>query len=409
MTATDLATSRRWPVISALGVVQIFAWGSSYYLLAPLAGPIAADTSWPLPWITGGLSLGLFVAGLASPRVGDAIRRRGGRPVLALSCGLLATGLMILAAAPVLPVFVAGWVVLGLGMGAGLYDAAFATLGGLYGREARSAITTLTLWGGFASTVCWPLSALFVAHLGWRGACIAYAAIQIGLCLPLILFVLPGNGRGAPKMPRAGTAGAALSAPERREFLTLMAIMVLAGLASTIIATHLLTLLQGRGMSMAEAVALGALIGPAQVAARLIEMASGGRHHPIWTLTCAAALSAFGLGLLAAGLPFVGAAIFLYGAGNGLFSITRGALPLALFGPERYGSLMGRLARPALIAQALAPIMGAVLLSVAGADLTLAVLALLAFAGITLVILLWNSVERQEPPRKPRRLEKRQP
>jgi len=156
----QLLADPRWPIISALGVVQIFAWGSSYYLLAVLAAPIAADTGWPLAWIVGALSLGLLAAGIVSPRVGDAIGQHGGRPVLAAACLLLAAGLVMLAAAPSLWVFVAGWVVLGLGMGAGLYDAAFATLGGYYGHSARSAITTLTLWGGFASTVCWPLSAV---------------------------------------------------------------------------------------------------------------------------------------------------------------------------------------------------------------------------------------------------------
>ncbi|VDC33992.1 Major Facilitator Superfamily protein [Pseudogemmobacter humi] len=392
MTAAGMPSVRRWPVISALGIVQIFAWGSSYYLLAVFAAPIAADTGWPLSWIVGGLSLGLFVAGLASPRVGEAIRRHGGRPVLALSSLLLSAGLLILATAPVLPVFVAGWVVLGIGMGAGLYDAAFATLGGIYGREARSAITTLTLWGGFASTVCWPLSALFIEHLGWRWSCAAYAAIQLGLCLPLILFVLPGNGRAAPA-PEDRHGPIRLSGPERRAYVTMMAIMVLAGLSVTIVSVHLLTMLQGRGLSLAEAVALGALIGPAQVTARLIEMASGGRHHPIWTLAGAVGLSAVGLVMLALGLPLVGAAIFLYAAGNGIFSIARGALPLALFGPDRYAPVMGRLARPSLVAQALAPALGAMLLSAAGTDLTLKVLALLAAANVALVLFLWKGID----------------
>ena len=343
MIVADAPTLRRWPVISALGIVQIFAWGSSYYLLAVFAGPISADTGWPLSWIVGGLSLGLFIAGIASPRVGEAIQHRGGRPVLALSSILLAAGLLVLATAPVLPVFVAGWIVLGLGMGAGLYDAAFATLGGIFGREARSAITTLTLWGGFASTVCWPLSALFIEHLGWRWSCVAYAAIQLGICLPLILFVLPGNGRTAAA-PADRQDAIRLSGTERRAYVTTMAIMVLAGLSVTIVSVHLLTMLQGRGLSLAESVALGALIGPAQVTARLIEMASGGRHHPIWTLAAAAGLSALGLVMLALGVPLVGAAIFLYAAGNGIFSIARGALPLALFGAERYALIMGRLA-----------------------------------------------------------------
>jgi len=392
MIAADAPTSRRWPVISALGIVQIFAWGSSYYLLAVFAGPVAAETGWPLSWIVGGLSLGLFVAGMASPRVGEAIRRDGGRPVLALSSILLAAGLLILATAPVLPVFLAGWIVLGIGMSAGLYDAAFATLGGIYGREARSAITTLTLWGGFASTVCWPLSALLIEHLGWRWSCVAYAGIQLGICLPLILFLLPGNSRAAPATAdRHGSIR--LTGPERRAYLTMTAIMVLAGLSVTIVSVHLLTMLQGRGLSLAEAVALGALIGPAQVTARLIEMAGGGRHHPIWTLAAAASLSALGLVMLALGLPLVGAAIFLYAAGNGIFSIARGALPLTLFGAERYALVMGRLARPSLIAQALAPTLGAMLISVAGTDWTLNVLALLALANITLVIFLWRGMD----------------
>lgn len=282
MIAADAPGARRWPVISALGIVQIFAWGSSYYLLAVFAGPIAAETGWPLSRVVGGLSLGLFVAGMASPRVGEAIRRHGGRPVLALSSILLAAGLLILATAPVLPVFVAGWIVLGIGMGAGLYDAAFATLGGIYGREARSAITTLTLWGGFASTVCWPLSALFIEHLGWRCSCAAYAAIQFGICLPLILFILPGNGRAAPA-PADRQGAIRLSGPERRAYLTMMAIMVLAGLSVTIVSVHLLIMLQGRGLSLAEAVALGALIGPAQVTARLIEMAGGITRSGHWS------------------------------------------------------------------------------------------------------------------------------
>lgn len=392
MIAADAPTLRRWPVISALGLVQIFAWGSSYYLLAVFAGPISADTGWPLSWIVGGLSLGLFIAGIASPRLGAAIQRHGGRPVLALSSILLAAGLLILATAPVLPVFVAGWVVLGVGMGAGLYDAAFATLGGIYGRDARSAITTLTLWGGFASTVCWPLSALFIEHLGWRWSCAAYAAIQLGICLPLILFVLPGKGRTAPA--EADRQGAIrLSGTARWAYLIMMAIMVLTGLSVTIVSVHLLTMLQGRGLSLAEAVALGALIGPAQVTARLIEMASGGRHHPIWTLAVAAGLSAVGLAMLALGLPLVGAAIFLYAAGNGIFSIARGALPLALFGAERYALIMGRLARPSLIAQAIAPTLGAMLLTTAGADWTLNVLAGLALANTALVIVLCRCID----------------
>ena len=191
-------TPSRIVIISVLGVTQIFAWGSSYYLPAVLAKPIAANTGWSLSWVVGGLSLGLLIAGLVSPWVGRAIARRGGRPVLAVSAGLLAAGLSTLALAHSLAAFMAAWLLMGLGMGAGLYDPAFATLGRLYGHGGRSAITMLTLFGGFASTVCWPLSAFLNAHLGWRGVCLVYAGFQLAVALPAYVFVLPRE----PQRPR---------------------------------------------------------------------------------------------------------------------------------------------------------------------------------------------------------------
>ena len=159
-----------------------------------LAQPIAADTGWSLGWVVGGLSVGLLAAGLVAPRVGRTIDAKGGRPVLIASSILLAVGLATLALAHSLPVYMFAWLLVGIGMGSGLYDAGFATLGRLYGRDARRAITTLTLWGGFASTVCWPLSAWLVEHFGWRGACAAYAAIHVLVSLPLHAFVVPGIG-----------------------------------------------------------------------------------------------------------------------------------------------------------------------------------------------------------------------
>ena len=159
--------------VTVLGLGQVFAWGATYYLPAVLARPIAQDTGWPLTWIVGALSLGTLVSGLAAPAVGRRIDRLGGRPVLAASALLFAAGLGGLAVAPGLLAYLACWLLLGLGMGAGLYDAAFGTLGRLYGQDARKHITVLTLFGGFASTLCWPLSAWLVSAVGWRGTCLA--------------------------------------------------------------------------------------------------------------------------------------------------------------------------------------------------------------------------------------------
>ncbi|MCE6950855.1 MFS transporter [Cereibacter sphaeroides] len=381
-------------VAAALGVVQILAWGSSYYLMAVLAAPIAADTGWPLPWVVGSLSVGLLVAGLVSPVVGRTIARRGGRPVLVSGCLGIAAGLMTLALAPNLPVFVAGWMLMGAGMAAGLYDPAFATLGQIYGREARRAITLLTLWGGFASTVCWPLSALMLESFGWRGTAAAYAGLHMVVSVPLLLRAIPEAARPEARDP---VPPPELAGEERRAFRIMAAIQTLAGLAVTIVSVHLIVLLGARGLPLAAAVALGALIGPAQVGGRLVEMAGGTRHHPVWTLLAAASATAAGLVLLAAS-DWPALALILYGAGNGVYSIARGALPMALFGPERYPGVMGRLARPSLVAQAAAPLVGAGLIGLMGGDGTLGVLAGIAATNLVLAAVLLRQTRRLRDP-----------
>jgi predicted MFS family arabinose efflux permease len=392
--ATTPPEPRRALVISALGFTQILAWGSSYYLLTVLAKPIAAGTGWPFTWVVSGLSLGLLVSGLASRRVGRTIERHGGRPVLATSAVLLAIGLFTLALAPDLPIYLAAWLVLGLGMGAGLYEAAFSTLGRLYGLTARGAITSLTLWGGFAATVCWPLSAYLVQVVGWRGTCLVYAVSHLAVVLPLYVFVLPHEEQRSPEpSPHAEVAGASAFAcrPSKKALLLgmLAAILMTGGVIFSIWSVHLITILQADGVTLATAVALGALIGPAQVGSRAVEMTIGRYHHPIWTLLASVTLIAMGLALLWTGFPVLSVPLFCYGAGSGIWSIARGTLPLALFGPSGYAELMGRLAMPSLIAQSVAPSLGAVLLESAGTSGTLAVLAGLALLNVALVVALW--------------------
>jgi MFS family permease len=375
-------------VVSALGVTQILAWGSSYYLLAVLAQPIAEDTGWPLSWIVGGLSLGLLMAALVSPWVGRAIERRGGRPVLALSALLLAAGSISLAVAVHPIMFLAGWLVMGLGMGAGLYDAAFATLGRIYGQGARSTITSLTLFGGFASTTCWPLSAWLVSDLGWRGACWVYAAIHLLVLLPIYLFLLPRQtppaANGAPAHAAALPAGR-ISARDRITLLLLGGVIAVAAMISATMSVHMLTILQSRGLTLASAVAFGAMVGPSQVGARAIEMAIARFHHPIWTMVVSAALVVLGMGALWAGLPLIAVALVAYGAGIGLESIARGTVPLALFGAGGYAALMGKLALPSLLLQAAAPSLGAVLIHRFGTGGTLAAIFAAALVVLAMV------------------------
>jgi MFS family permease len=378
-------TTNRYFIVSVLGITQILAWGSTYYLPAVIAKAVARDTGWSLEWVVGGLSLGLLIAGLVSPRVGSAIDKTGGRKVLALSALCIGVGQLGLSAAPNLVCYVIAWLIVGIGMGAGLYDAAFATLGRHYGQQGRSLITMLTLFGGLASTICWPLSAFLLEQFGWRGTCAAYALIQMFIALPLYLFVLPPK---PPEQSNSSTTPTGVVDDRRsRRYLVpalLAAALTLSAITTSTLSVHLLNILQAGGLTLAAAVALGALVGPSQVAARAVEMAVAKYHHPIWTKMASVGFVVLGVGALFLNLPIVPLALMFYGAGIGLESVARGTLPLALFGTEGYATLMGRLAMPSLLAQAAAPSIAAILIERAGTHTALGVLVGIAILNVAL-------------------------
>jgi MFS family permease len=382
-----------WRLVPAFGLMQILAWASSYYLPAVIARPVAESMGWPLSWAVGGVSLGLLVSGLAAPRVGRTIDRSGGRPVLASSSVLLAGGLALLALSQGLATYLAGWVVMGLGMGTGLYDAAFAALGRSYGERARRAITALTLFGGFASTVGWPLSAWLTEGFGWRGACAVYAALQLAVALPVYLLALPREGLRAPAshgLDAVPGSAPAIRPLRRRTVLALLAsAFTLGDVIWSVLSVHVIMILRARGVPLAEAVALGALVGPSQVAARAVEMLTGRHYHPIWTLTSSSLLFAAGVALLWVGPPLLAIGFMLYGAGGGMRSIARGTLPLALFGAPGYPTLIGRLATPSLLAQSVSPVLGALLLERIGPAALTGALAGIALVQLLSVALLW--------------------
>jgi MFS family permease len=391
--ATPLRLDRRI-VISALGVSQILAWGTSFYFPAVFSQTIVRETGWSLGFVVGGTSLGLLVAGLISPQVGKLIDRHGGRPVLLASSLFYALGLVGVGLSPTLPIYLIAWVLIGLGMGTGLYDAVFAALGRMYGSGARAPITNLTLFGGFASTICWPLSAFMIDHIGWRSACFVYAALHLAVSLPLQMSVVRAVPAGeATRFEQSdepqGTEPKRLT-NEALIFGLLAIVLSLAAGVGSIVVVHLLIFLQARGVDYALAVSLGTLFGPAQVGARVVERLFGSRYHPIWTMVGSCALMAAGLLMLAGGFPILMLTILIYGAGYGISWIGRGTLPLALFGPVRFPRLMGRLAFPSLIVQALAPSAGAFLIDAQGAEITVVVLTALALVNLALIGLLWR-------------------
>jgi predicted MFS family arabinose efflux permease len=370
---------KRNVVVAALGTTQNLAWGSSYYLPAILAEPIAEGLGLSRAMVFGVFSGSLLLSAFLGPAVGRVIDNRGGRGVLVLSNVVLAAGLVLLALAQGIIGLAAAWAILGVGMALGLYDAAFATLAGLYGRAARAPITGITLIAGFASTIGWPLSAFLDASLGWRGACLAWAALNLLVCLPLNRLLIPP---APPPEPEAEPQGSATPSP-RGAMPILAFVFASTWFVTGAMAAHMPRLLEIAGASSTAAIAAATLIGPAQVAARLVEFGVLRWIHPLVSARIAAALHPVGAGILAAfGAPAIMAFALLHGAGNGLLTIAKGTLPLVIFGPVGYGLRNGILAAPARAAQAASPLIFGLLIDWLGVG------ALAISAGMSIAALL---------------------
>jgi predicted MFS family arabinose efflux permease len=346
-------TRRQLPLILALGTTQTLAWASSYYLPAILADPIGRDLGVSSNWIFAAFSGSLVIAAMLGPRIGRQIDLVGGRSVLSMSNLILAAGLALLGATYTIPVLVAAWLLLGVGMGAGLYDAAFAALGRIHGEAARRSITGITLMAGFASTVGWPLTAFGLDSIGWRNTCFAWAAAHILVGLPINFFMLPAvTGAKA-------TAETAIKPhiPIDRTMVLLAFTFAAAWTVTGAMAAHMPRILEVAGATSLQAVAAGALFGPAQVVARIIEASFLSRYHPLVSTRLACLTHPIGAAILAVigGAASSTFAIF-FGLGNGILTIARGTLPLAIFGPQNYGYRLGIIGAPARMMQAAAPL-----------------------------------------------------
>lgn len=350
-----------------IGIAQLIAWASSQYLPGVLAVPMAASLGIPVAWVFGGLSAALALSALAGPLAGSLIDRWGGRPVLLASNLLFAVGLALLALADGLALFACGWSLIGVAMAAGLYDGAFAALVRLRGHGAKPAITIVTLIAGFASTVGWPLTAWLAHSADWRLACLAWAVLHLVVALPLHAS-LPAaaassatagqGGRGACADDPMEGADTRLAAREAQLMVLLALMFALSLFVTTAMAAHLPALIASAGLPLPLALACAALVGPAQVAGRLIEFTLLRRTSVF--LLAAFAVLAHPLGALA--LLLQGAALsfafaLLHGLGNGVLTIVKGTLPLALFGAAGYGRRVGRIMLPARLAQAAAPLL----------------------------------------------------
>src|ERR1700687_283975 len=382
-------SGRQLPIILALGTTQTLAWASSYYLPAILADPIGRDLGVSANWIFAAFSASLVISALLGPRVGRQIDLVGGRQVLSISNLTLAAGLALLGATYSIPVLIIAWLLLGIGMGFGLYDAAFGALGRIYGDAARRSIAGITLIAGFASTVGWPLTALGLESIGWRDTCLAWAAAHILIGLPINFFMLP-----AVKGAKAAVGGSTKPhIPIDRTMILLAFAFAAAWSVTGAMAAHLPRILEAAGATTLQAVSAGALIGPAQVFARIVEATFLSRYHPLLSARLACLTHPIG----GATVVFVGGAAasafaIFHGAGNGILTIARGTLPLAIFGPQDYGYRLGIIGAPAPMAHAGAPLLFGLLLDTMGSNV------LIVSSALSLSALLALSLLRKAPP-----------
>jgi len=349
--------------VCALGLAQIVAWGTAYYCLGVLAGPISADTGWSRSLVYFGFTLALLAMGAVSPAVGRAIDRHGARIVMAVGTVLISGGLAALALVRSEAAYLAVWVVLGLGMRMSLYDAAFAALVQVLPSRGRLAISYLTLFGAFASTVFWVAGHYLNQSAGWRQTLIAFALINL-VCLPLNWF---GLARRESPRPGADPSSAAASAHDgpplagrmRAVAMGLFAlVMSLNGFVFAVVTVQLVPLLEAAGLATAAAVWVASLKGFAQFGGRLVEIVFGRSLRAITVARIAIGVlpAAFALLYLAGGsLRLVVAFTLLMGASQGVVTIVRGAVPLALFGPAGYGAVLGVIATPILVVNAVSP------------------------------------------------------
>src|SRR5262249_6528188 len=350
--------------VLALGITQITAWGTSYYCLGVLAAPVLQDTGWSRGFVFLGFTVAVLAMGIVSNTAGRAIDRHGGRVMMTLGTVLVSAGLFGLAHVQSEAAYLAMWVFLGLGMRLSLYDAAFAALVQVAPSRGRVAISYLTLFGAFASSVFWVVGHALEEYVGWRQTLVLFAFINLAVCLPLHWWGLARRETGASGAAPAGAPTASPDSPPlegrtRSIAIALFAlIMSLNGFVFGVISVQLVPLLEAAGLATAAAVWVASMKGVAQFGGRVVEIVFGRNLRSITVGRIAVGVLAPSLALLLAGtgsLPLVLAFTLLMGASQGVITIVRGSVPLALFGARGYGAVLGLIATPVLVVNAAAP------------------------------------------------------
>jgi MFS family permease len=393
--------------IAALGVAQIINWGALYYTLALIGPKIIAETGWSEGFVYLGFAIATLLIGAVGPLSGRLVDRHGGRSVMICGTLIASSGMVILSQSDNPFLFLVAWGVMGLGMSACLYDSSFASLAQLAGPTTRRAISGLTLVAGFSSTVTWPITSALLIQTDWRGVCLFDAVVMLCVSGPLIFFALrkpypplatmPATDLDEDRQRTKTTSGKALVPKDKmlKAMILFALIFTTQGFVLNAMSIHVLSLFETLGMSAGAAMIAGTLIGPSQVAARLIELLFGRN------------LSVMGLGLVTMALFPVALAIplilpptiataciygLVYGASAGLSTIARGVMPYELFGAEGYGRRLGLLAAPALLAKAFAPATIALIAEAKGPVIALSTCIAIALIALLATIALDRTV-----------------
>ena len=341
-----------------LGLSQIFLWGGSYFLLPILSAPIISEFNWSNKFLSACLSMSLLISGLIAPRVGKLIGQYEKNYILLFSGIVMAAGLLLLYATSGQLSFIAAWVVLGIAMGMGLYDALFASIGKMFGRVSGKFIVQITLVSGFTTTVVWPLLSFLLHQYGWRITCLIYAGLVLLISLPVHFFTLFKRTAKEPELPVKKTPKIVRINKDSVYYL-LVCNFSLGSVVMTSVYLYLISFFIKNSISMEQAVFMAAFLGPGQVSVRLMDSLVR-QKPPVIKAIFSALLILSGLVLLRC-LPQYGyIGVFLFGFGNGLRSILRGALPLKYYRKEAYPVAIGSLARLPLIAQALTPLLAGI-------------------------------------------------
>ncbi|MDB5840198.1 MAG: transporter [Herminiimonas sp.] len=360
--------NKRWRIIGCLGFTQITSWGSLFYAFAILAPDLQAELGWRADLTFGGFSWCLLVAGLAAAPAGILIDRLGGRIMMSAGSAACGAGFVLLSSVQSPLEYYAAWTLLGIAMALVLYEAAFATINREFIEGARAGITTLTLFGGFASTVFWPLTLKLNEAIGWRETYFWYGMAQFALCLPLHMTLSARRINAAGPIAdslRPGRSYSLKEAVRHPSFWMLACAFATNSFIFSALAVHMIPLFHKLGHPIATVVLFAAFIGPMQVAGRIGEMLFARHMRPQTSgkLTFAFLPAAL-LILLLMSMHLWAIAIYcmLYGLSNGILTIVRGTVPQAMFGRENYGAIAGALAGPTLIAKAAGPLAIAVLI-----------------------------------------------